>query len=162
MKSSDVAFYFSRRALSQELVINLFYRRDNPPEMWLALSSRGPPCTRDMYRVHRVIIKYIYTRIGDADSAVSICRSEQRREQRASLSPTWTDGGSNYLLHQMNPSNELFDGDLSNRYLNRMCKVGRNPGEQPRFGKLQLYRTSSPDFLVLLFWNKKQSLRWIN
>jgi len=132
MKSTDVAFCFSRRAFgaSRGQAINPFYGRDNLLETRLALSSRGPPCTRDMYRVHRVVIKYIYTRIGDADSAVSICRSEQRREQRLSLSPTRTDGGSNYLLHQMNPSSELFDGDLSGRYFNRTCKVGRNPGEQ--------------------------------
>jgi len=46
----------SGRARGQ--AINPFYGRDNLLETRLALSSRGPPCTRDMYRVHRVVIKY--------------------------------------------------------------------------------------------------------
>jgi hypothetical protein len=139
MKSPDVAFYFSRRehraGRAWNEAINPFYRRDNLLEARLALSSssRGPPCTRGMYRVHRVAIKYIYTRIGDADSAVSICRSHGTEMRTAGGLVTGANGrgGSNYLLRQMNPSSELFDGDLSDRYLNRMCKVGRNPGEQP-------------------------------
>lgn len=64
------------------------------------------PAPGECTGVHRMVIKYIYTRIGDADSAVSICRSEQRREQRARLPPTQTDDGSNCLLPQMSKSYE--------------------------------------------------------
>lgn len=162
MRSPDVAFYFRehRAGRAWNEAINPFYRRDNLLETRFALSSsslsssRGPPCTRGMYRVHRVAIKYIYTRIGDADSAVSICRSLGTEMRTAGGLVTGANGrgGSNYLLRQMNPSSELFDGDLSDRYLNRMCKVGRNPGEQPA--------SENYNFIVRPFSELSRSTFW--